>query len=143
MKSKASFHFSYLNCKCLFFTAVKYIFRIFIGVLPDNFLLISAKNNILREVLLKKLKFSSIYTGFLFILWYENYHISLVTAATHEIFIFITLDEKKILYLWKMKILYIHVYVSILIFMFVLNKFIYAWLLYKLLKLAIITFGSA
>jgi hypothetical protein len=26
-------------------------------------------------------------------LWHENYHISLVATATHEIFIFIPLDE--------------------------------------------------
>jgi hypothetical protein len=34
-------------------------------------------------------------TGLIFILWYENYHISLVATVTHEIFIFISLDENK------------------------------------------------
>jgi hypothetical protein len=28
-------------------------------------------------------------------MWHENYHISLVATATHEIFIFIPIDENK------------------------------------------------
>ena len=31
--------------------------------------------------------------GFIFIAWYENYRISLVIIATHEIFSFIPFDE--------------------------------------------------
>jgi hypothetical protein len=37
----------------------------------------------------QKIQVFSLNTAFIFILWYENYHISLVATATHELFIFI------------------------------------------------------
>jgi hypothetical protein len=87
---------------------VKHIFRIFTGVLPEYFLLKSASAQNLRESLSncnvkkeknvynkQKIQVVSINTRFIFILWHENYHISLVATATHEIFIFIPLDENK------------------------------------------------
>jgi hypothetical protein len=43
-----------------------------------------------------------------FLLWHGNYHISLVATATHEIFIFIPLDENKsCIYRKNLNILYI------------------------------------
>jgi hypothetical protein len=51
MKQYEYFHFPYFNCKNLFFTAVKHIFRIFTGVLPDYFLLNHASTQNLRESL--------------------------------------------------------------------------------------------
>ena len=33
--------------------------------------------------------------GFIFILWYENYHISLVAITTREVFIFTPPNENK------------------------------------------------
>ena len=47
---------------------------------------------------------------FNFIFWYENYHISLVAMVTHEIFIFIALDEKiDLVFIEKLEYpLYIH-----------------------------------
>ena len=39
--------------------------------------------------------FFSINTEFSFNLWYENYHYFLMPIKTHEIFIFIPLDENK------------------------------------------------
>jgi hypothetical protein len=40
----------------------------------------------------QKIQVISIITGFIFILWYENYHISLVATATCDFF-FKPLDE--------------------------------------------------
>jgi hypothetical protein len=88
--------FSFFHCKNLFCTAVKHTFRIFTGVLPDVFLLHPANIQNLRKSLSnskkkyiynkQKIQFFSTNTGFHFILWYENYHISLVSTATHEFF---------------------------------------------------------
>jgi hypothetical protein len=43
----------------------------------------------------RKFKFFSLNTGYIFILWCENYYILLLDTATHEIFSFIPLDENK------------------------------------------------
>jgi hypothetical protein len=52
--------------------------------------------------------FFSINTEFIFILWYENYHISLMATATREIIIFIPLDENKsCIYRRNLNILYL------------------------------------
>jgi hypothetical protein len=85
---------------------VKHIFRIFTGVLPDYFLLNSSSTQNLSESLsnfnvkneknvYNKQKIQVFSMIFLFVLWHENYHISLVATATLEIFIFIPLDENK------------------------------------------------
>ena len=105
------FHFPYFHCKNLFFTAVIHIFRIFTDLQPDYFLLTFSSINInfpfifnytliiqndRKYIINKKFKFFHINILFIFILWYENYHISLVVMiATHEIYIFISLDENK------------------------------------------------
>jgi hypothetical protein len=100
---------------------VYFHFCIFTGVLPDYYLLNSASTQNLRESLSnfniikeknvyskQKIQVFSINTQFIFILWHKNYHISLVATATHEIFIFIPLNENKsCIYRKKLNILYL------------------------------------
>jgi hypothetical protein len=79
---------------------VKHTLRFFTGVLSDYILLISASTQTLREDLSNVYNKQTIQvffynTGFIVTLWYENYHISLVATATHEIFTFVPLDENK------------------------------------------------
>jgi hypothetical protein len=89
---------------------VKEIFSIFTVVLPDYFLLNSGNTQTFRGEVFQNIMFKrerKIYdkqnikaffarnTGFIFILLYENYHISRVATATHELFIFISLDHYK------------------------------------------------
>ena len=71
MKKKRIFIFCIFTVKNIFHCSETY-FRIFTGLLLDIFLLI-----------------------FIYILWYENYHISLVAITTREIFIFTLVNENK------------------------------------------------
>jgi hypothetical protein len=53
----------------------------------------SKRENVYNKRKIKDLLY--IITGFIFILWNENYHISLVVSAIYEISIFIPLDKNK------------------------------------------------
>ena len=96
---------------------MKHIFRIFTGVLPDYFLLNSASTQNLMESLSNFIakKEKNVYNKQkIQVLWHENYHISLVATATHEIFIFIPLDENKsCIYRKNLNILYLFTIQSI------------------------------
>jgi hypothetical protein len=94
--------------KKIIFIVVKHIFCIFTCILPDYFPLYSAKLQNLRESLsycdVKKekriynkqiIQIFSTNPEFCFILWYENYHVSLVAVDTREISIFIPLYENR------------------------------------------------
>jgi hypothetical protein len=96
------FHVLYFHCKNLFITAVKYMFRIFTGVLPDYCFTInlgkiqSLKGNLSkykcqkREKCIYKQKiqmFFPINTRIIFILC-ENYHISFVAIPPPIIYLF-------------------------------------------------------
>jgi hypothetical protein len=97
---KCVFSFSEFSLKNIIFHVCETYIRIFTGVLSDFCFLNSACTQNLRESLsncnvktdnyvYNKQKIQD------FILWYENYHISQVATATHEIFIFIPLNENK------------------------------------------------
>jgi hypothetical protein len=64
----------------------------------------------------QKIQVFSINTWFIFILWHDYYHISLVATATHEILIFIPLDEYKSCFYRKTWISSIYVWSSLNIF---------------------------
>ena len=97
-----------------FFHEGKHILHIFTGLLLYHFLLIfrsiklmyrvkykgpskwqDLNQNDRRYIMDRKFKFFSINSGFIFILWYENYHFSLVALTTREIFIFTPQDKNK------------------------------------------------
>jgi hypothetical protein len=89
-----------IHRKNLLFTAVKYILHIFNSCFAVLFSSANTHNlgKVIQIVISKRrkmyivnriFKVFSINTGFIFILWYENY-ISLLATATHEIFNFHT-----------------------------------------------------
>ena len=75
----------------------------------------------------KKNQVFSINIGFIFISWYEIYHISLMAIATCEIFIFKPLDENKSgIYRKNLNIFYIYfsdLFTSVLVFISVLQTY--------------------